>query len=286
MARKAHHNALKLSNAGQPFNELLLSQFRLGQYFDLVVQGVTIAICAGLAVFIACLGLFGLSSYTTERRTKEIGVRKVMGANTLDVVLLLLWQFTVPVLVATAAAIPLGALAMNWWLHGFVYHAPLSAWTFVLAAVAAVAIAWCTVSWRSFSVAKAKPAGALQVRVGPTAPTFRPSVSASASNGSTTLGSGVGDFAGDGGAADGVEQVADHRQPGLFLVVGAHADPRGGRRRMGAHQHLVARGGVGVEPLLRLHVHRAQCLSFFRGIGAAFLEPRLPALARTRRARS
>jgi putative ABC transport system permease protein len=152
----------KRTNPGQPFNSLWLSQFRLGQYFDLTVQGTTVAICAGLAVLIACLGLFALSAFTTERRTKEIGVRKAMGADTRDVVLLLLWQFTVPVIVATAVAVPLGVLAMTWWLRGFVYHAQLSAWIFVLAAAAAVAIAWLTVSWQSFTVARAKPAGALR----------------------------------------------------------------------------------------------------------------------------
>jgi putative ABC transport system permease protein len=152
----------KRTNPGQPFNSLWLSQFRLGQYFDLTVQGTTVAICAGLAVLIACLGLFALSAFTTERRTKEIGVRKAMGADTRQVVMLLLWQFTVPVLVATAVAIPLGFLAMTWWLRGFVYHAQLSAWIFVLAAAAAVVIAWLTVSWQSFTVARAKPAGALR----------------------------------------------------------------------------------------------------------------------------
>jgi len=73
-------------------------------YRDVITQGVAIAICAGLAVVIACLGLFALAAFVTERRTKEIGVRKAMGADTLDVVLLLLWQFTVPVLAATAIA--------------------------------------------------------------------------------------------------------------------------------------------------------------------------------------
>jgi putative ABC transport system permease protein len=159
---KAIADTWKRTNPGQPFNELLLGQFRLGQYRDLIVQGVTVAVCAGLAVLIACLGLFALSAYTTERRTKEIGVRKAMGADTRSVVLLLLWQFTVPVLVATAIAIPLGFLAMGWWLSGFVYHAPLSPWTFVLAAAAGIGIAWLTVSWQSFAVAKAKPAGALR----------------------------------------------------------------------------------------------------------------------------
>jgi putative ABC transport system permease protein len=150
------------TNNGQPLNELFLSQFRSSLYLDLIIQGVTIAIGAGLAVLIACLGLFALSAYTTERRTKEIGIRKVMGGTTLDVVRLLLWQFTIPVLGASAIAIPVGFLAMNWWLQGFTYHVELSVWTFVLAAVAAVIIAWLTVSYQSFMVARAKPAGAFR----------------------------------------------------------------------------------------------------------------------------
>jgi putative ABC transport system permease protein len=152
----------KRTNPGQPYNRLVLSQYRQIQYLDLTIQSATAGIGAGLAVLIACLGLFALSAYTTERRTKEIGVRKVMGADTLDVVLLLLWQFSIPVLAAIAIAIPAGFVAMDWWLRGFVYHAPLSAWTFVLAAMAVMLIAWVTVSWQSFSVARAKPVGALR----------------------------------------------------------------------------------------------------------------------------
>jgi putative ABC transport system permease protein len=159
---KAIAGAWKRVNGEQRLQEQSLSQFRLTLYLDLIIQGLTVAICAGLAVLIACLGLFALSAYTTERRTKEIGVRKAMGADTRQVVLLLLWQFTIPVLVAIAVAVPLGFFAMNWWLHGFVYHVSLSAWIFVLAGVAGVAIAWATVSYQSFMVARAKPAGALR----------------------------------------------------------------------------------------------------------------------------
>jgi putative ABC transport system permease protein len=159
---KAIADTWKRTNNGRPLNELFLSQSRLSLYVDLIVQSETIALCAGLAILIASLGLFALSAFTTERRTKEIGVRKAMGADTRQVVLLLLWQFTIPVLAATAIAIPVGALVMSWWLHGFAYHVDLSAWTFVLAAIAAVAIAWLTVSWQSFAVARAKPAGALR----------------------------------------------------------------------------------------------------------------------------
>jgi putative ABC transport system permease protein len=152
----------KKTGAPFPLQETFLSQFRLGLYLDLIIQGVTIGICALLAVLIACLGLFALAAYTTERRTKEIGVRKAMGAKTADVVFLLLWQFTIPVLVASAIAIPLGFAAMDWWLHGFTYHVGLSLWTFVLAAAAAVVIAWLTVSYQSYAVARAKPANALR----------------------------------------------------------------------------------------------------------------------------
>jgi putative ABC transport system permease protein len=155
-------DAWKRTGTGQPINETFLAQSRLDLYLDLIVQGTTIAICAGLAVLIACLGLFALAAYTTERRTKEIGVRKALGARTRDVVLLLLWQFTIPVLLASAVAAPLGFLAMDRWLHGFAYHVSLSVWTFVLAAVAGVAIAWLTVSWQSFVVARAKPVSALR----------------------------------------------------------------------------------------------------------------------------
>jgi putative ABC transport system permease protein len=159
---KAFAAAWKRINGAQPMVQGFLSEARLRLYLDLIIQGVTIGICALLAVLIACLGLFGLSAYTTERRTKEIGVRKALGANTHDVVFLLLWQFTIPVLVATAIAIPLSFLAMDWWLHGFAYHVDLSVWTFVLAAAAAVGIAWLTVSYQSFMVARAKPVTALR----------------------------------------------------------------------------------------------------------------------------
>jgi putative ABC transport system permease protein len=154
--------AWKRTGHTAPIQETFVSQFRIGLYLDLIIQGTAVAICAVLAILIACLGLFALAAYTTERRTKEIGVRKVMGADTRDVVLLLLWQFTMPVLAATAIAIPIGFVAMDWWLRGFAYHVDLPAWTFVLAAVAAVAIAWLTVSWQSFTVARAKPASALR----------------------------------------------------------------------------------------------------------------------------
>jgi putative ABC transport system permease protein len=146
----------------QPFSAVFLAQSRQAQYFDIITQSIIIGSSAAVAVLIACLGLLALSAFAAERRTREIGVRKVMGAATRDVMMLLLWQFTIPVLAAAVVAVPVASLVIGWWLHGFVYHVHLSAWTFVAAAGAAVAIAWLTVSYQSFTVARARPAQALR----------------------------------------------------------------------------------------------------------------------------
>ena len=131
-------------------------------YRDVITQGVAIAICAGLAIFIACLGLFALAAFTTERRTKEIGVRKAMGASTADVVRLLLWQFTKPVLWANLIAWPLAFWAMDRWLHGFAYRVDLPPWLFLAASAAAVLIAWATVCAHAWLVARERPVTALR----------------------------------------------------------------------------------------------------------------------------
>jgi putative ABC transport system permease protein len=146
----------------RPIERMLESQAVQDLYKDVVTQGVAIAICAGLAILIACLGLFALAAFTTERRTKEIGVRKAMGASTFDVVRLLLWQFTQPVLLANLIAWPLAWLAMRRWLDGFAYRVDLPPWLFLAAAATAVLIAWLTVSIHSWLVARARPVLALR----------------------------------------------------------------------------------------------------------------------------
>ncbi|MCC3861280.1 ABC transporter permease [Pseudemcibacter aquimaris] len=119
---------------------------------------------SGLAIFIACLGLYGLASFTAERRTKEIGIRKVMGASVFDIVKLLVWQFSKPVFIANAIAWPVAFYAMTVWLESFVYRIEF---IFILgfcalAGVAALLIAWATVASNSFRVARANPIKALR----------------------------------------------------------------------------------------------------------------------------
>jgi putative ABC transport system permease protein len=159
---KAIRQAWRATGHERPLPLAFENQVVQDLYKDVIVQGVAIAICAGLAIFIACLGLFALAAFTTERRTKEIGVRKAMGASTFDVVRLLLWQFTQPVLWANLIAWPLAWLAMRRWLDGFAYRVDLPAWLFLAAAAAAVAIAWLTVSLHSWLVARARPVTALR----------------------------------------------------------------------------------------------------------------------------
>jgi len=131
-------------------------------YADIILQQKTLTLFAGCAVFLAALGLFGLSIYTAQRRTKEIGIRKVMGASTADVMRLLLWAFSKPVLWASLIAWPLAAWLMLRWLEGFVYRVPLGWWWLPVASLTALVIALMTVSAHSYAVARQQPASALR----------------------------------------------------------------------------------------------------------------------------
>jgi putative ABC transport system permease protein len=115
-----------------------------------------------LAIFISCLGLFGLSAYTTQRRFKEIGVRKVLGASVGGIVRLLAREFLLPVLLATLIAFPVAGWAMSKWLHGFVYRIGLEWWFFAIAGMLALLIALGTVGFQSLKAATRNPIKSLR----------------------------------------------------------------------------------------------------------------------------
>jgi putative ABC transport system permease protein len=125
-------------------------------------QGQIFAIFVAVAIFIACLGLFGLAAFTAERRTKEIGVRKVFGARTLDLIFLMLWQFSVPVLIANVIAWPVTWYYLHGWLQGFAYRIPLSPLYFLSVGLCALFIALATVFVHALRVARKSPIHALR----------------------------------------------------------------------------------------------------------------------------
>ncbi len=112
-----------------------------------------VGILAFLAILISCLGLFGLASYSAERRIKEIGVRKVLGASMSSIVALLSKHFIKLVLIANAIAWPMAWYTVNHWMQDYAYRLPMSWWVFVLSGVAALAIALITVSFLAMKAA-------------------------------------------------------------------------------------------------------------------------------------
>jgi len=125
-------------------------------------RAVLFAAFSVLAVLIACLGLYGLAAFATERRIKEIGIRKVLGAKVLDIVRLLAWQFSKPVVIANVVAWPVAWWAMRDWLNQFDLRIPLTITPFVLAGLLALAIALVTVAGHTLRVARVRPVHALR----------------------------------------------------------------------------------------------------------------------------
>ncbi|WP_026463562.1 ABC transporter permease [Adhaeribacter aquaticus] len=124
--------------------------------------GYILSIFAGLTIFVACLGLFGLATFTAEQRTKEIGIRKVLGASLPNLVSLLSRDFLKLVLLANIIAWPLAWYAMNKWLQDFEYRTSISWWVFILAGALAILIALVTVSYQAIKAAVANPVKTLR----------------------------------------------------------------------------------------------------------------------------
>ncbi len=135
------------------FNDTYQSEKRLGSIFF---------IFTGLSILIACLGLFGLAAFNAEKRTKEIGIRKVLGASISQISYRLSIDFLKLVGIAILVSLPLGWFAMNKWLEDFSYHIEIGIWVFVLAAVLAIVISILTVSYQSIKAAIVNPVKSLR----------------------------------------------------------------------------------------------------------------------------
>jgi putative ABC transport system permease protein len=146
----------------RPFDYNFLDEFFDRQYRAENGFGNLFTNFAVLAIFISCLGLLGLASYSTIQRTKEIGVRKVLGASVSNIVNLLSIDFIKLVLIAFVIASPIGWFGMNIWLRDFAYHANIAWWVFAIAGIAALLITFFTISFQAIKAAVANPVNSLR----------------------------------------------------------------------------------------------------------------------------
>ena len=137
----------------ESFDELFRSEQRMGKIFS---------IFAGLAIFVACLGLFALAAFTSEQRTKEIGIRKVMGASVSSLTVLLSQEFTKLVLMAFVPAAAAGWFISDHWLQGFAYRIHVDPLVIILSGIVAIIVAWLTVSFQSIKAATSNPVESLR----------------------------------------------------------------------------------------------------------------------------
>jgi putative ABC transport system permease protein len=151
------------SNASDyPFEYSFLDENFDNLYKSEIKQESLLSVFSGIAICIACLGLFGLASYTAIKRTKEIGVRKVLGSSVENIVMLLSKDLLKPVLLGTIIAVPAGYFIMQKWLQGFAYRITVHWWLFAIAALIAVLIALITVSVQAIKAAIANPVKSLR----------------------------------------------------------------------------------------------------------------------------
>ena len=149
-------------NAEVPFAYSFLDERFNNTYRSEQKIGQILGIFAGLTIFVACLGLFGLATFTAEQRTKEIGIRKVLGATVTSIVSLLSKDFLKLVFIAFIIATPVAWFMMNKWLQDFAYKTNISGWVFVFAAALAISITIITVSFRAIRAAMVNPVNSLR----------------------------------------------------------------------------------------------------------------------------
>ncbi|WP_342084106.1 ABC transporter permease [Dyadobacter sp. OTU695] len=149
-------------NPGQPFEYDFLDQAFAKQYRSDEQKGHLFLVFSAIAVIIACLGLFGLATFTAEQRTKEIGVRKVLGASVASIVSLLSKDFLKLVLIAIVIAVPAGWYWMRIWLQDFAYKTSVDWWIFALAGLLSLVVAIITISFQSIKAALTNPVASLK----------------------------------------------------------------------------------------------------------------------------
>ena len=153
---------IKSNNPGYPFNYIFVDdEFGL-QFRTEVLTGKLSRIFALLAIVITCLGLFGLAAYTAERRTKEIGVRKVLGASVTGIAGLLSKDFLKLVILSSLISFPIAWWLMHNWLQNFAYRVQINWWVFLVAAVLAIVIALFTISFQAIKAALSNPVKSLR----------------------------------------------------------------------------------------------------------------------------
>jgi putative ABC transport system permease protein len=144
------------------FSYTILDDSYSQQYLTEQKMGTILSIFAVLTIFVACLGLFGLVTYTAEQRTKEIGIRKILGSSVLQIVSLLTKDFLKLIIISFLIAFPLGFYLMNKWLQDFAYRIEISVWSIFLAALLTIIVALLTISFRSIRAAIANPVDSLK----------------------------------------------------------------------------------------------------------------------------
>jgi ABC-type antimicrobial peptide transport system permease subunit len=158
----AIQNLYEKNNPGFPFTFNFLSEAYQKQY-DTETRIATLSrYFAGLAIIISCLGLFGLAAFTAQKRRKEIGVRKVIGASVRDITGMLSKDFLKLVVIALCIAFPVSWWLMNNWLQGFAYRIHISAGVFLLAGISIILITLFTISYQSIKAAIANPVKSLR----------------------------------------------------------------------------------------------------------------------------
>ena len=155
-------SVLKTENPEQPFEYHFVDQEYAKEFGDEERIGKLATVFAGLAIFISCLGLFGMASFMGEQRIKEIGIRKVLGASVFALWQLLSKDFAILVLISISIASPMAFLFMRNWLNSYQYHTDVAWWIFIVTAIGAVLITLITVSFQAVKTALANPIKSLK----------------------------------------------------------------------------------------------------------------------------